>query len=185
MSAIEELDISALIERCLSGQRDAQKQLYMRFYTYGMGICMRYVNNENEAISCFNDGMMRVFDNLYKFDQNKDFKPWLKTILIHTNLNYLRSQKNKPQKVELIKGIHTNGREDILSGLHYQDLLKLVQRLSTNYRLVFNMYVIDGYNHEEIADRLKISVSTSRSNLARAKARLRKLLNQSVTVNHE
>ncbi|NNF34045.1 MAG: sigma-70 family RNA polymerase sigma factor [Saprospiraceae bacterium] len=184
MSAIEELDIGALIEKCVSGQRDAQKQLYMRYYTYGMGICMRYVNHEDEAISCFNDGMMRVFNNLHKFDQTKDFKPWLKTILIHTNLNYLRSMKNKPQSVELSIGINSNGKEEIISGLHYQDLLKVVQKLSTNYRTVFNLYVIDGYNHEEIAQKLNISASTSRSNLARAKARLRQLLNQSVTVNH-
>jgi len=185
MSAIEELDISALIEKCVSGHRDAQKQLYMRYYTYGMGICMRYVNREDEAISCFNDGMMRVFDNLHKFDHSRDFKPWLKTILINTNLNHIRSKKNKPVNVELQKGIYSNGREEIISGLHYQDLLKLVQKLSTNYRTVFNLYVIDGYNHEEIAERLNISESTSRSNLTRAKVRLRQLLNQSVTVNHE
>ncbi len=185
MSAIEELDISALIEKCISGQRDAQKQLYMRFYNYGMGICLRYVNYEDEAITCFNDGMMRVFNNLHKFDHNKDFKPWLKTILIHTNLNYLRSKKNKPQNIELTQGINSNGREEIISRLHYHDLLKVVQKLSTNYRTVFNLYVIDGYSHEEIAEKLNINVSTSRSNLTRAKARLRQLLNQSVTVNHE
>ena len=185
MSSLEELDIKALIQKCIMDDRAAQKQLYMRFYSFGLGICMRYVPDKNQAISCYNDGMLKVFNNLEKFDLSRDFKPWFKTILVNTILNYLRKENKTRNSVDLGYAINLGSNENTTSGLRYNDLLKIVQKLSTNYRTVFNMYVIDGYNHQEIAMKLNIKVSTSRSNLTRAKVKLRELLHQVSTLEYE
>ena len=185
MSSIEEVDLKALIKKCVEEDRAAQKQLYMRYYSYGMGICLRYVKDNSEAISCLNDSFLKVFDNMEKFDLTRDFKPWLKTILINTLLNHLRKNDKLSKNVDLDKALEIGLNEEIISNIQYTDLLKLVQQLSNNYRTVFNMYVIDGYNHEEIANRLNINVSTSRSNLTRAKVRLRQLLGQLSTMEYE
>ena len=185
MSSIEEVDLKALIKKCVEEDRAAQKQLYMRYYSYGMGICLRYVKDEAEGISCLNDSFLKVFDNIEKFDPNRDFKPWLKTILINTLLNHLRKINKLSSNVDLNKASGIGYKEEIISNIQYADLLKIVQQLSSNYRTVFNMYVLDGYNHEEIADRLNINVSTSRSNLTRAKARLRQLLGHITTMEYE
>ena len=150
-----------------------------------MGICIRYVKSKDEAISCFNDGMLKVFINLKKFDCNKDFKPWLKTILINTTLNHLRKGAKDKINVDIINALHLGRKEEIISGLQYNDLLEVVQKLSKKYRTVFNMYVIDGYNHEEIAQKLNINVSTSRSNLTRAKEKVRQLLSQVTSIEYE
>lgn len=181
---MEALDLRALIIQCRKGDRAAQKQLYMRYYSYGMGICVRYVTNKDEALSCFNDAFLKAFNNLEVFDTSRDFKPWIKTILVNTLLNHLR-KANKLKESDLETAIEVGQNEITTSKLQYEDLLALVQSLSEHYKLVFNMYVIDGYTHEEIAQKLNINVSTSRSNLARAKARLRQLLTTAIPLEYE
>ncbi|MEM6726146.1 MAG: sigma-70 family RNA polymerase sigma factor [Bacteroidota bacterium] len=165
-----------LLEGCRKQHRPSQNALYKAFYAYGMSICIRYVNNENEAISLLNDGFLKVFKNIKKFDAEKPFKPWLRRILINTAINHVKKHRKFKLEVSMDEARNVKSREDILSNISYQELLTMVQSLSTAYRTVFNMYVIDGFKHHEIAKELGIDINTSKSNLSRARAKLKELV---------
>ncbi|MFT6319632.1 MAG: RNA polymerase sigma-70 factor (ECF subfamily) [Granulosicoccus sp.] len=165
-----------IIQGCCQRNRSSQNDLYRLFYPYGMSICMRYVNNEAEATSVVNDGFLKVFKNARKYDSAKPFKPWFRKILVNTAINQLKKQKKFKMEVSMDEAKNISTREDALSRIGYQELMIMVQSLSLAYRTVFNMYVIDGFKHQEIADKLGITVSTSKSNLTRARAKLQTLV---------
>ncbi|RMG82684.1 MAG: RNA polymerase sigma factor [Bacteroidetes bacterium] len=178
MEQIEASAFKQILEGCRRRDRSYQNALYRLFYPYGMSICIRYADNETEAISILNDGFLKVFQNIKKYDSEQPFKPWFRKILINTALNHIKKQKRFKMEVQLDEAGQMETREDILSRIGYQELMAMVQSLSAAYRTVFNMYVIDGYSHNEIARTLGISVTTSRSNLTRARAKLRELVSQ-------
>lgn len=151
------------------------------FYAYGMSITMRYADSRDRAVLILNDAFMKVFDNIRKYDRHRPFKPWLRKIIVNTAINHFNANK-KYQKWE---GLEENsaqmGREEtIISGLTYDEIIEMVQQLSPAYRTVFNLYVIDGFKHEEIAELLGISVGTSKSNLHKAKKNLRAMLEKNL-----
>lgn len=170
--------MQALIKGCRKKSRKSQKLLYKEFYAYGMSICIRYVNNRDEAAEILNDGFMKVFDNIDKFDIDKPFKPWLRRILVNTSINHYKKNQ-KYSKQDPLENVQLEGEEgEILSGIAYHEIIEIIQKLSPQYRTVFNLYVIEGYKHEEIAEILGISAGTSKSNLAKAKRNLQVLLNR-------
>ena len=118
---------------------------------------------------------MKVFKNIKKFDITKPFKPWLRRIIVNTCINNYRKKK-----IDFTTGIEEANSlsigNDILSSISYEEILEMIRKLSPAYRAVFNLYVIEGYKHEEIATMLDISVGTSKSNLSKAKQRLRLIL---------
>ena len=161
------------IKSSLKGNRQSQKMLYKHFYGYGMTICMRYAKNREEAQEILNDGFIKVFKKLDSFQFDKPFKFWLRRILINTAIDYLRKYKKYHQTEDLATVYDASVEADGLSNMSAQEILKLVQKLAPSYRTVFNLFVIDGYSHKEIAEELGISVGTSKSNLGMAKKRLR------------
>lgn len=162
--------------RSLKKDRKSQHELYKLYYSYGMSIAIRYVKEEDAAVHVFNDSFMKVISNIHKFDINYEFKHWFRKIVVNTAINYLNEQKKLHMKSNIEVANNISIREDILSKIGYIELMNLVQSLSSAYRTVFNMYVIDGFKHEEIANRLNISVGTSKSNLSKARARLRDMV---------
>ena len=169
-------EFQQIILGCRKRDRGSQNALYRLFYPYGMSICIRYVDSEAEAVSVLNDGFFKVFKNIKKFDIAQPFKPWFRKIVVNTAINHIKTQKKYKMEVSINEAHNIAGKEDILSRINYKELMAMVQSLSTAYRTVFNMYVIDGFKHEEIAKKLGISVSTSKSNLTRARANLRELV---------
>lgn len=167
----------SIIQGCCKSKRSAQNTLYRKFYPYGMSICIRYVNNESEAILVLNDGFLKVFRNIKKYDIAQPFKPWFRKIVVNTAINYIKSQKKYKMEIDIEEAKNVSTREDILSQINYKELMELIQTLTTGYRTVFNMYVIDGYKHHEISEKLGITVSTSKSNLSRARVKLQELIN--------
>jgi RNA polymerase sigma-70 factor (ECF subfamily) len=141
-----------------------------------MKICLRYAEHKEEAVEIVNDGFMRVFNNLSKYDQSRAFNSWLSTIMINTSIDYYRKRTRRTKMEELNDSHELEEKEHILSRINYDDLIKLVQKLSITYRTVFNMFVIDGYTHEEISEKLSISVGASKSNLFKARNRLKEML---------
>lgn len=136
---------------------------------------MRYVRHEDQAINVLNDAFFKVLTNINKFDTNKEFKPWFATIVVNTALTHIK-RVNRHKWTELEAGtIEPMVENSVLPSMTYDEMMSMIQTLSLSYRTVFNLYVIDGYKHEEIAQKLGITVSTSKSNLARAKANLRSL----------
>lgn len=170
-----------LISGCIKKDRRSQKELYQLYYGYGMRICLRYAKSKDEAIEMLNDGFMKVFMNINRYDSNRPFNAWLSTIMINTSIDYYRHRIKQMEMEELNDKHEMEDSENILSHLHYEDLIQLVQKLSHAYRTVFNLFAIDGYTHEEIAEMLSISIGTSKSNLFKARESLKKLLTEKTT----
>lgn len=141
-----------------------------------MRICLRYAKSKDEAIEMVNDGFMKVFTNMHRYDRERSFNAWVSTIMINTSIDYYRNRIKQIQMEELNAMHELEDSGNILSHLNYEDLIKLVQQLSYAYRTVFNLFAIDGFSHEEISEMLSISVGTSKSNLFKARENLKKML---------
>ncbi len=169
--------IKLLLEGCLDGHRTSQKLLYQAYYNYGMSISLRYAGNREEAAEILNDAFMKIFTNLKRFDLTRPFKPWLRKILVNTAINHYHRKQHEIKAEGMDNAINASDTEKILSGISYQEVIGLLQRLPPAYRTVFNLYVIEGYTHEEIAGMLHIATGTSKSNLFKAKEQLKIILN--------
>ena len=143
-----------------------------------MSICLRYAPTREGALEVLNDGFLKVFTRLDQYDPTQPFKGWLRRILINAAIDHYRQEVRHHHHEDIEQAGKTVVTEsaDAFSQLAHEDLLALVQRLSPAYRLVFNLYVMEGFTHEEIADQLGISVGASKSNLARARENLRQLV---------
>ena len=159
----------------------ACKQLYEQYYGYSLKIVFRYIYRYDKATDVVNDGFVKVFSKLNQFhyessSQNLEmiFMGWLKTIMIHTAIDRLRKDNFLPEIGMTNEEIWIEDKSQSADqALLYKELINEIKKLPPGYRVVFNMYVIDGFTHQEIANQLKIAVGTSKSNLSKAKALLR------------
>lgn len=166
-----------IIKGCRKQHRRSQKELYKMFYAYGMSITLRYAASRGEAAEILNDAFMKVFSNIKKYDTKRPFKPWLRRIIINTAINHYNKTKRYHELEN--RDLPENGlskEEQVISGISYDEIIEMVQQLSPAYRTVFNLYVIEGFKHKEIADMLDIAVGTSKSNLSKAKKNLQSIL---------
>ncbi|QJW88183.1 sigma-70 family RNA polymerase sigma factor [Spirosoma taeanense] len=173
-----------LLAGCMRNHRRSQELLYRQFYGYAMGVCLRYAPTREGALEVLNDGFLKVFTRLEQYDSAQPFKAWLRRILINTAVDHYRQEVRHfyHEDVERADQAPAPDSVDVYSRLAHDELMGLIQRLSPAYRLVFNLFVIDGFTHDEIAEQLGISVGASKSNLARARENLRQLLKQ---LNHD
>jgi RNA polymerase sigma-70 factor (ECF subfamily) len=149
--------------------------LYRKFYAYGMSITLRYTKSKDEAIEVLNDSFLKVYENIGRFDVNKSFKSWFRQITVNTAIDHYRKSKRQIQ-TETIETYGSDLRdEDNFDELDTEDIINILNALPDNYRVIFNLYEIEGYDHKEIGEQLGISDSTSRANLSRAKQMLREL----------
>jgi len=168
--------IHLLIQACVENRRAGQKKLYQLYLSYGMSVALRYTSNRIEAEEVLNESFFKVFKKINQYDTKYDFKKWFRKIIINTSIDYYRKFK-KIDTQELLLDFHEEKEQnDGWDNLLYQDILKHIQKLPPSYRLAFNMYVIEGYKHHEIAEKLNISVGTSKSNYAKARYMLQKHL---------
>jgi len=152
------------------------------FYAYGMSITLRYADSRDQAAAILNDAFMKVFANIKKFDTERPFKPWLRRIIVNTAINHYHKHKKIREWEDLEAAERELGREEtVTSGISYEEIIEMVQELTPAYRTVFNLYVIEGFKHREIAEILNISVGTSKSNLAKAKRNLQSILEKNLT----
>ena len=172
-----QINMHLILEGCRKQNRQAQRKLYEHFYGYGMSICLRYARNREDALEIFNDGFLKVFNKIEQFDSNLSFEAWLRRILINTAIDHQRNHFKHKALVRLTEEHEAIEEAFDLSLLDStSDLLPVLQELSPAYRTVFNLFVMDGYKHREIAEMLGISVQTSRSNFVRAKQKLKAIL---------
>lgn len=168
MLSNQNIEDTDLISGCLAGDRRTQKQLYDKYSGKMYAVCMRYMGNADDAQDILQDGFIKVYKNLDKFRGEGSFEGWMRRIMANTAIEQLRRKKltfsvaDKEEQIEL----KAPGAVDNLSE---KDLLKIVSELSPGYRTVFNMYVVEGFGHKDIADALGISEGTSKSQLARAR----------------
>jgi RNA polymerase sigma factor (sigma-70 family) len=161
-----------LIKGCIANERLTQKRLYERFYGKMMGVCMRYASHKEQATEMLNMGFFKVFDSIKKFaDKGGNIESWIYKIMVNTAIDYLRAEI-RHQHSDIEKSVYVEDTGDIISDISAKQILEMVNQLTPAYRSVFNLYVIEGYNHAEIGELLGISEGTSKSNLAKARARL-------------
>lgn len=171
-----EAELQELISGCLKQDRREQKMLYKTFYGFSMSICLRYAGNRYEAAEIMNQGFYKVFTHLDKYDLSKPFKAWIGRIMMNTAIDYYRSNLKLAYADDIEKAEDVANEDFSDRKLLYNDLLALIQSLPHAYRTVFNLYAIEGYTHEEIGDLLGISAGTSKSNLFKARDKLKKMI---------
>ena len=176
-------ELYRLIEACLHKNRESQKKLYTLFFEYASEICLRYASTEEDTIEILNDGFLKIFTELRKFECKHDnpiaaFKAWLKQIMVYTAIDHFRKNKKHLQNTALNEAVlmMPSIEETNLDKLSYKEIIACVQKLPPSYRTVFSLYVLDGFTHNEISEQLGIATGTSKSNLAKAKMHLQKML---------
>ena len=172
-----------LIRGCIKGERFSQNRLYALYAPKMFVVCIRYSKNREEAEETLQEGFIKVFEFIQQFKGAGSFEGWMRKIMVNCALQKYRSKSHLHPVID----IETTDSdqlisEDILSQLDTKELLKMVQQLPPGYRMVFNLYVFEGYKHREIAELLGISEGTSKSNLSDARAILQKAVNKSLVV---
>lgn len=164
------------VSACARNERWAQEIMYKEFYPSMMALCLRYANNKEDARDILHEGFIKVFRHISKYKQGTSLASWIKRIMINTSIDFYR--KSVRRRTEDLDGHYdvSNGEPDVISQMTVKDILDCLQVLTPSYRAVFNLYIIEGYSHKEIAVRLEISESTSRSNLVKARTKLKQLL---------
>lgn len=168
-----------LIDRCLEGNPKAQESLYRQFAPPMYGVCLRYARNTLEADDILQEAFIKIFKHLKDFNHQGSFEGWVRRIVVNTAINYYKSKLKEWDEVSIDRagGENTLQSKDI-DCLTRDDLLNVIRELPEGYRMVFNLYVIEGYNHQEIGMMLNISESTSKSQLSRARAVLQEKVKQ-------
>jgi len=171
-----EKELQELIKGCINHDRKCQKELYQAFYGFAMGICLRYAGNRDEAAEVMNLGFLKVFTKAGNYSEAVPFKAWLGRIMINTSIDFYRSKLKMAFNEDLDQAGGISDGELPDRNLNYEDLLKMVQALPHAYRTVFNLFAIEGYSHEEIANLLNINTGTSKSNLYKARQKLKEMI---------
>jgi RNA polymerase sigma factor (sigma-70 family) len=152
-----------------------------------MGICLRYSRSREEATEILNDGFVKIFSKLDKYSPGLSFKGWLRKVMINSAIDYFRRNEKHYHSLDISHIQHESSSENVFDTLGEQEIIAAIQLLPPSYRMVFNLYVIEGFKHEEIANKLNISVGTTKSNLAIARNKLKKMLlsEQAEKLKHE
>lgn len=178
-------DLLHIIQGCLKANRGSQKEFYELFYGYAMGVCLRYCSSTDDSVEVVNDGFLKVYKALDKFNSQHtnveaSLKGWMKRIMINTSIDHIR-KNNQRFIIAEISDHHFNTADTVetsIDRMTFKEILAIIQQLSPVYRTVFNLHVLDGYKHEEIAKQLRISVGASKSNLAKARMNIQKMLKE-------
>lgn len=183
MNLLSAKELNDLIRGCTLNERESQKKIYNSFYRYGMSICDRYTERKEDAIEIFNDSFLKVFKEIYRYkpayaDEVNSFKGWIRKIIIYTAIDHVRKNNKHyfTAEIETTLIYLPEREESAFDRISYDEIIRAIQHLSPGYRTVLNLFIIDGFSHEEIAEKLQISVGTSKSNLFKARQQLQKIL---------
>jgi len=171
-------DLPSIIRACRVNDPRAQRTLFKQFFGYAKSICLRYTSSSEEAEDVLNEGFLKAFQHLDKYDETLPFKAWLRTILVNTAISHYRRNSRFDQHTSLDEGEQVAFNDDIVEKMAAEEILALVQQLSPTYRTVFIMHVVDGYTLHEIAGLLEHNEATVRSNFARARQKLQVLIKE-------
>jgi len=167
---LKRLDPEDLIKACKAGKRKYQEKLFRLYSEELFGLCLYYSRDQADAEDTLHEGFIKIFKNIKQYSFQGSFEGWMRRIMVNTALEKYRKGQHL-QLLEEYPELNADAfDENAFSKLAAKDLLKMVQDLSPKYRMVFNLYAIEGYSHKEISEMLGISIGTSKSNLARARA---------------
>lgn len=167
---------SDLIRACVLKERWAQQLLYEQFYGKMMGVCLRYADNSDDALDILHEGFIKVFKHIEKYQPGTALSAWIRRIMVNTAIDYYRKViRRRTEDIDQAYHLQVDD-PDAISQCSEQEILSAIQDLTPAYRAVFNLYVVEGHSHKEIADMLGITESTSRSNLVKARLKLQSVL---------
>lgn len=172
-------EINRIIRGCIKGNRRDQELLYRRYSSRLYAACLQYSGNDEEARDILQEGFIKVFENLINFKFEGSFEGWMRRIMVNTALEKYRSRHNlyRVDDIDSIEEPEYEPDNQDYAGLEAADLLDIIRELPPKYRMVFNLYAIEGYSHKEIGELVNISEGTSKSNLARARVILQRKVN--------
>ena len=177
--------LKVLIEGCLNNDRRSQEELFKLYYGKMLGVCMRYSNDRDSAEEVLQEGFIKIFDKLERFDYKGSFEGWIRRIMANTAIDHIRKSKKDPILSDNDEDFKLGSENPVVAkeelefvGIKAEIALDAVRNLSPAYRAVFNLYVMEEYTHKEIAEILNISEGTSKSNLSKAKLNLQKILKE-------
>lgn len=169
----EEID---LIQACIRKEKWAQRTIYETYYGKMMVVCLRYSSNKDDARDLLHEGFIKVFLKIHKYQPGTSLGAWIYRIVVNTCIDSFRkSSRRRTEELDNVAN-HPSTEEDPIGNFTVQEILNEVSNLSPAYRTVFNLYVIEGYSHKEVAEELGITESTSRSNLVKARTKLKAAL---------
>ncbi|MBT8189571.1 MAG: RNA polymerase sigma factor [Saprospiraceae bacterium] len=161
---------------CINNEEWALRKLYEDHYAVMLPLCMRYATDSEEAMDILHEGFIKVFRHISKYQVGTSLKAWIKRIMINTAIDFYRKKsRRRTDNIDNAKSVSIGG-QDAVGRLSEEEIINALQELSPAYRSVFNLYVIEGHSHKEVAGMLNITESTSRSNLVKARQKLRKIL---------
>ena len=171
------MDDSTLVKECIKGNAKAQRLLFDKFSQKMLGVCLRYTKSQDEAEDALQEGFVKAFSKLIDFSNQGSLEGWIRRIMVNTSLDAIRKNTKFIKDVPLDSVDYQIGNNDfIVEGLNAEDLMKLINSMPEGYKVIFNMFAIEGYSHQEISTTLGISESTSKSQYMRAKGYLRNRL---------
>ncbi len=165
-----------IIQGCIENKASAQEKLYTLYSRRMMAICLRYTRSRAEAQDIFHEAFLKVFKNIHTW-QGGSFEGWMRRIFVNTAINHFHQNKKYSDHVDASYAESMlSSNENVISQLSNQELLEIIDRLPDGYKIIFNLHVVEGYNHAEIAQMLNIAEGSSKSQLSKAKAYLKKLI---------
>ena len=179
------LSEAQIIKKCCQRDRKAQRELYDRYSSAMLMVSMRYSKNKDDAEDILQEAFIKVFKSIENFKHQSTLGYWIKRIVVNTALNFQRSKLYLFPMVDLDKISDKSWNDDTISNYSLMELLNMIQTLPFGCQVIFNLYAIEGYKHHEIAEMLDISVGTSKSQFARARALLKQMISSANNVNYE
>jgi len=169
-------EIKKIIKGCLAGDRRDQELLYRRHAAKLYAVCLQYSGNDEEARDILQEGFIKIFENLATYKHEGSFEGWMRRITVNTALEKFRSRHKlyRVDDIDLLQETDSEPENHDYAGLEADDLLGIIRELPPKYRVVFNLYAIEGYSHKEISKMVNISEGTSKSNLSRARGILQR-----------
>jgi len=163
---------------CQDGNPEAQRELYDMFKSKMFGICLRYAGNYHDAEDIMQEGFIKVFEKISQFGFKGAFEGWIRKIMVNTALEKYRMHYQAVSIQENMAMVDSETEKEMSTDIEVNELLQMIQDLTPRYRVVFNLYALEGYSHREISEMLQISEGTSKSNLSRARAILQEKVNK-------
>ena len=177
----EDQNIDSIISGCKAYNRKAQEQLYRSYYRAMMSLCLRYTKNETEALEALNTGFYKVYKNIHRYDVAKAaLYTWIRTIIINSCLDLIKVKQAQFGTGELSEADNVYVPPAVIAKMSAAEILQLVRQLPQATQAVFNLYVMEGYNHAEIAALIGISEGTSKWHLSEARKKLQKMINEQI-----
>lgn len=168
-----------IVRGCYDNQPKAQRMLYERFASKMLGVVLRYAKDEDEAYDILQDGFVKVFGKIQSYNMQGSLEGWVRRIMVNTALDQYRKNKKHQKNVKLDDVSFMLEHDDfIVEGLAAEDLMKIINAMPKGYKIVFNMFAIEGFSHKEIADKLGVSENTSKSQYSRARQFVRNILEE-------